>query len=132
MAGLGKTVRVWTRSEGLRDSMGEPCFVWEHEDVGNVLVRPLAGGEGSPTDTARNLRPDGVSVRFRLAFPKTYKGNLRHARVSLIEAPWNMDFAPTIDREPPDDALLVVGDPQREDPCPTQWNLLADVGRRDG
>lgn len=121
---IGKTVRVWHRTMTGRDSMGEPIYVWGHEDVSNVLVRPLTGSEPSSNDTTSLLRSDGVRVQFRLAFPKTYTGSLRHARVSLVDEPWNMDAF--------DDALLVSGDPQKEDPCPTQWDTLVEVGRFDG
>ncbi|MBQ9058525.1 MAG: hypothetical protein IJ125_05025 [Atopobiaceae bacterium] len=124
---LGKRVRVWTRNKLSEDAMGEPVWDWDYLDVENVLVRPLQGSEDRQTDAARSLRPDEISVEFRLAFPKTYRGpKLAHARISLIDAPWSMDI------DNPDDALLVAGYPQPEDPCPTQWNMLVEVGRKDG
>ena len=124
---LGKKVRVWTRAEAGRDSMGEPVLSWAPFDASNVLVRPLSAGEMSQGDAASDLRPDGVRVRFRLAFPKDYCGpDLKHARVSLTDAPWLMD------PEDWDAALTVSGDPQPEDPCPTLWNIICEVGRTDG
>lgn len=124
---LGKTVRVWTRLETGRDSMGEPVWEWASHDVSNVLVKPLTGQELSKGDTASDVRPDGVNVRFRLAFPKTYNGpSLRHAKISLIDAPWLQD-ADNVSA-----AYVVVDDPQPEDPCPTQWNMLCEIGKTDG
>lgn len=124
---LGKRVRVWSREQVGRDAMGEPEYAWAPCDVANVLVRPLSGAEMSRGDTASDLRPDGIKARFRLAFPKGYDGPaLRHAKVSLVDRPWSQD--------PSDHELAyeVVGDPQPEDPCPTQWNIICEVGRCDG
>ena len=126
---IGKTVRVWRRAAAETDPMGANVYTWACEDVGNVLVRPVAGSEDSADNS---IRHESSRIRFRLAFPKTFTGGLRGARVSLIDEPWRMDAEPAVDGGVPDDALDVLGDPQREDPCPTQWNLLAEIGRYDG
>ncbi|MGO5267359.1 hypothetical protein ACTQ1D_01570 [Parafannyhessea umbonata] len=127
---IGHTVRVWSRSRTGTDDMGEPTYSWSHADVGNVLVRPLSAASADGSDAAAGMRPDGVVASFRLAFPKAYGGPpLRGCRVCLTDAPWSMD--PGTDSPPPD-ALLVSGEPAREDPCPTLWDTVAEVGRMDG
>lgn len=122
---FGHTVRVLRRRVTGHDTMGEPLYQWDGEDVSNVLVRPLEGAQPAG-DVVSDLRPDGVRVKFRLAFPKGYTGSLRHARVAITDAPWSQ--AP----DDPEKALVVSGDPQPEDPCPTQWDRLVEVGRANG
>ncbi len=115
----GERVAVLTRIAKGTDVMGEPVYQWESQVVGNVLVRPLAA-----SDEATAERPEGVAAGYRLAFPKGAGVELRHARVALIDR--------GMDADDPDAALGVIGDPDVVRPCPTAWNLLADIGRRDG
>lgn len=116
---MGERVAVFTRTEAGRDSMGEPVYEWRSREVSNVLVRPL-----SATDESTAERPEGVAVSYRLAFPKGAGVNLRHARVALLDRGMDADDA--------DAAYEVAGDPDITKPCPTAWDLLADIGRRDG
>ena len=80
-------------------------------------------------DSASDLRPDGVRVRFVLALPKGYAGPpLRHARVTLLDPRYGMDLSETDGWRT---ALAVSGDPHPTIPCPTRWDTLVEVGRTD-
>lgn len=115
----GERVAVLTRIEAGRDAMGEPVYAWVPTVVGNVLVRPLAASDASGGE-----RPEGVAAAYRLAFPKGAGVDLRHARVALVERGMDPDDA--------DAAYRVIGAPDITSPCPTAWDMLAEVGRRDG
>ena len=122
---LGERVAVLRRDAGGEDEMGEPIYRWKSETVPGCLVRPLDGDE---VDGGEGLfRPDGVTVSYRIAFPKAWTRTaapLRGCRVALVER--GMD---------PDDefsALRVSGAPDRTIPCPTLWDMTAEVGRVDG
>ena len=110
---LGEAVEVLRRTQSGTDIMGEPVYTWGAETVDNCLVRPLTG-----SDLNDAMRPDGVRVRYNVAFPKTYEGRatLRGCKVSLRGC------------EP----LFVVGEPDITNPCPTMWDVVAEVGRVDG
>lgn len=116
---LGENVAVLTRRKIGEDTMGEPIYEWDYETVENVLVRPLSG-----SDLQDELRPDGIQLRYSLAFPKTFDGSLAHARIALVDR--------GMDPSNFNDALRVSGDPDYVNPCPTPWNRLVDVGRVDG
>lgn len=127
---LTQAVRVWTRAESGTDPMGEPTYAWSFADVDGVLVRPLEGTAMERGDSASDLRPDGVRVRFVLAFPKGYDGPpLRHARVTLLHPRYGMDASETDGWRT---ALAVSGDPRPTVPCPTRWDTIVEVGRTDG
>lgn len=128
--GLTQTVRVWTRSQSGVDPMGEPTYEWCFRDVDGVLVRPGTASDLERGDSASDLRPDGVRVRFTLAFPKGYDGPaLRHARVTLLERRYGMDLS---EEDGWRTALAVSGDPRPTIPCPTRWDTIVEVGRTDG
>lgn len=116
---LGETVSVLTRRKAGEDAMGEPVYEWDAESVENVLVRPLMGSELSDA-----LRPDGVRVRYVLAFPKSYEGDLSHARVALV--------ARGMDADDPDEALRVTGNTDKTPQSPVAWDRNVEVGRVDG
>lgn len=124
------TVRVWTRAQTGTDPMGEPTYGWAYTDVRGVSVRNYNTDAGAMRqgDTASDLRPDGVRVRFVLAFPKGHGLTLRHARVTF---PDRGQTATTWEEAEPC-ALLVSGDPTPQRPCTTRWDTLAEVGRTDG
>lgn len=128
--GLTQTVRVWTREQQGTDPMGDPIYVWTHVDVPGVLVRVGSGTDLERGDSLSDLRPDGVRVRYTLAFPKDYSGPpLRHARITLLEPAYGMDAD---EAEGWSTALVVSGDPAPQIPCPTRWNMTVEVGRTDG
>lgn len=115
---IGERVRVLAPVAGPVDSMGEPAVSWETHDVDGCLVRPLQGSD--PTET---VRPDGAAALYSIAFPKTYGGPpLEGARVLLAGR------GQTDERM----ALAVIGAPDATSPCPTAWNMVAEVGRLDG
>lgn len=115
----GETVTVHRREEIGKDALDEPIYEWIHEDVNNVLVRPV---NDASSDLADVERPDGIRIRYCLAFPKTYKGKpLAHCKISLTDRGMSED-----------DALSVVGSPDYLKLCPTAWNMLVYVGRVDG
>ena len=120
-----EAVTVLRRVETGADAMGEPTYEWEPEEVGGCLVRPLDGTEMAQGDAASALRPDGVTVRYEIAFPAGYTTSLRHCRVSLTgrgadagdESTW----------------LAVAGDPDATRvPDGFPWSRIAGVGRVDG
>lgn len=112
---LGETVSVLKRIETGTDSMGEPIYQWQTKNVENVLVKPGLG-----ENLTDDLRPDGIRVKYTLAFPKTFTDSLRGARIALIER--NMSA------EDYESALVVVGDPGITNPCPTSWNRIVEAG----
>lgn len=116
---LGETVAVLTRRSVGTDEMGDPIYDWDAENVPNVLVRPLQSQELNDA-----LRPDGVRVIYALAFPKTFAGNLNHARVALITR--------GMDASKPDDALRVTGNTDKTPQSPLLWDRTVEVGRVDG
>ena len=127
---LTQTVRVWTREMVETDQMGEPVYGWSHVDVPGVLVRVGAGSDLERGDSLSDLRPDGVRVKYTLAFPKDYDGpKLRHARITLLDPAYGMDADESKGWET---ALAVSGDPAPQIPCPTRWNMTVEVGRTDG
>lgn len=127
---LTHIVRVWTRAETGTDPMGDPIYDWSHVDVPGALVRNGSGSDLEVGDSASAVRPDGIRVLYTIAFPKTYDGPcLRHARVTLLDPEYGMDTDEATGWET---ALAVSGDPRPQLPCPTKWNLIAEVGRTDG
>lgn len=115
---IGERVRVLAPVAGPVDSMGEPAVSWEPHDVDGCLVRPLQGDD--PSEAAR---PDGAAALYSIAFPKTYDGPpLERARV-LLTGRGQTDSC---------QALAVIGAPDVTSPCPTAWNMVAQVGRLDG
>lgn len=125
MLKLGERVAVLTRSKTGTDEMGEPVYTWASEVVDDCLVRPLSGSDlTNSRSSSDGMRPDGVLVQYSVAFPKTYKGNLVHARVVLIDRGGDVNDI--------DAALRVSGAPDRTVPCPTRWNMIAEVGVLNG
>lgn len=116
---MGERVAVLTRTVGAIDDMGDPIVAWSAETVEGALVRPLSG-----EDLRDARRPDGVRVEYSIAFPKSYTGEVRGARIALIDR--GMDAGDA------ESALRVSGSPDRTRPCPTRWNMVAEAGRADG
>lgn len=114
---MGEDVVVFNKVETGRDDCDEPVYEWVPERVTNVLVAPSSDEtQGEMAD----MRPERARARYRLAFPKTYLGDLMGARVALVDRGMPEDA---------DEALRVMGAPDRVSPCPTKWNLIADVER---
>lgn len=119
---MGERVAILRRTRTGEDSMGEPLYEWSSEEVDGCLVRPLSG-----SDAAEAKRPDGVTVRYDVALPKSYTATmapLAHARLALVER--------GMDPEDADAALHVSGAPDVTRPCPTAWDVVVSVGRTDG
>lgn len=123
------TVRVWTRAQTSTDPMGEPVWAWTYQDVRGVAVKtgPRANAMRQG-DEASDLRPDGVRVKYTLAFPKGHGLTLRHARVTFPDR----GQTATTWEDAEAYAMLVSEDPQPQIPCPTKWDTIAEVGRTDG
>lgn len=126
-------VRVWTRAQTGTDPMGEPVFAWSYTDVRGVSVKNGVASSMERGDTTSDLRPDGVRVKYTLAFPKGHGLTLRHARVTFLNPLRTGGYseATTWD-EARGVALCVSGDPQPQMPCPTVWDTICEVGRTDG
>lgn len=121
----GERVAVLRRTLTGRDEMGEPEYGWTSETVENCLVKTLTSSDLGTDDEAP--RPDGVKLRYRIAFPKAYTAMaepLRGCRVALV--------ARGMDANDADAALIVSGEPDITRPCPTAWNMLVEVGRAHG
>lgn len=106
----GESVWVLAPLLGAEDAFGSPTKTWDDSqavEVENVLLAPA-----SPEDVAGSIRPEGVKVRFRLHFPKTYTQSLRGCRVK-VRGQW----------------MQVVGDPQpyQDANTPGAWNRPVDV-----
>lgn len=110
----GEHVVVRIRSRGGTDAGGNPVWVFTPQVVDNVLVAP-----GPRSDVDGSTRPDGVSVRWTLHFPKSFTGDLRGAEV-LVRG----ETTP----------YGVVGDPAPYTPenTPGAWNLPVELVRIDG
>lgn len=117
----GEQVDVYRREKIGEDDLSEPIYKWIPKRVDNVLVNPIYSDAISGDDLSSANRPDGMNIRYRLAFPKTFTDNLAHCKIVLVDR--GMDE---------EDALFVTGSPDRLTPCPTEWNLMATVGRIDG
>lgn len=115
---LTETVCVFRRTEVGEDSMGEPEYEWASENVSGVLVKPLEGEELNDA-----LRPDGIRVSYRLAFPKAYTKDLTHTRIALVERQDSTDLEKAFRVSKPADTLKA---------CPTSWNRVVEIGRVDG
>lgn len=116
----GETITVLTREQTGTTELGEPLYEWTAQTVDNCLVKPASGAD---IDIAE--RPDGVEVRYTIAFPKTYAGpSLYRARVVLSDRAGAVVDA----NAAAETALRVTGDPDITRPCPTAWNMLVEVG----
>lgn len=113
----GEQVKVYKRVESTKNDLNEPVYIWNVTTVEDVLVRPIRPEERQEDAE----RPNRVRARYTLAFPKTFTDDLTYCKVALIDR--GMDF---------EDALEVIGTPDRLIPCPTKWNILVNVGRVDG
>lgn len=104
----GETVTVMSRVLDGCDSFNDPVYRHDEIDVDNVLVAP-----GAVNDALESTRPDGVEVNYTLYFPKTFDGDLECAKVVVRG-----------------EALDVIGHPDRFDDsvCPTEWNMVVEVG----
>ena len=123
-------VRVWARTQTGTDPMGEPVYSLSYTDVHGVIVNEVNATSMRQGDTLSDLRPDGVRVLYRLAFPRDYDGpNLRHARVTLLRDTYGMDKSVTDGWKT---ALVVSGDPRHNPARPTRWDMLAEVGYTHG
>lgn len=119
---MGEAVAVLRRSLGGADAMGDPIEEWSAETVEGCLVRPLAGSDDRLEDS-----PDRRRAGYRIAFPKSWTATaepLAGCRVALVARGMDPSDAPS--------ALRVAGAPDRTSPCPTAWDLAADVWRADG
>lgn len=76
----GETVRVKTFQATGADPFGSPVTSEAVQDVENVLVCP-----GPCSDVFESNRPDGVSVKYTLHFPKTFDMTLEGAQVKVRE-----------------------------------------------
>lgn len=108
----GETVVVRTFTEGEADPFGHAENVATEQTVEDVLVQP-----GHTGDLPGSIRPDGVEVRFRLHFPKTFNVELRGAHIK-VRGRW----------------YGVVGDPSwyTVENCPTKWNYTVEVSAING
>ena len=106
----GEEVTVVYRSKTGTDGFNNDVYSDVEEAVQNVLVAP-----GKAQDATDTNRPDGVVVDYTLCFPKTYTGNLTWEEVVVRGH-----------------RCAVVGNPDRYDPCPTEWNMVVEVRRVDG
>lgn len=115
--GFTETVRVLRRVRTGTDTMGEPIWKWEPEDVERCTVRPLDPKDVAPERS--ETRPNGYIEGFRIQLPKGYTAPLAHCKVVLIERDSEREYLVEGDRGP------VMG-------SPLIWNRRVEVWRANG
>lgn len=107
----GETVQVKTFEVTGEDVYNAPVTVESVETVDNVLVAP------QNTEDLGEDRPVGVEKRYTLYFPKSYGKPIENAEI-LVRGEW----------------LRTVGYSDIYDPaiCPTDWNMVVEVGVAHG
>lgn len=105
----GELVTVIYRDVESSDPYGGPIVTERREDVDNVLVAP-----GALADLGED-RPEGADVRYTLYFPKAFTGQLEGSKVEVRGEAWE-----------------VIGHPDRFSPCPTEWDMVCEVGGTHG
>lgn len=105
----GERVTVVHRELAGTDGYRAPVYREREEAVDGVLVAP-----GAQADLGAD-RPEGVQVRYTLYFPRTFEGSLEGAAVEVRG-----------------ERLEVIGHPDRYEPCPTDWNMVCEVGGTHG
>lgn len=108
----GETVTVKTFGKEGTDPFGAPIKSEATKTVENVLVQP-----GACSDVEASNRPDGVSVKYTLHFPKTFDQDLEGAEVE-VRGIW----------------LKVIGRPDHYTAgnTPTAWWMPVEVGTVNG
>lgn len=123
---MGETVVVLVPRETGTDSMGEPIVEWDLIEVPGCLVRPLNGTDAAERDSS--AAPHARKTMYRVAFPKTYIGPVNEAlslcRVALIDRGMDAGDAGS--------AYIVTVSSDHVRPCPTAWDMTADIGRAYG
>ena len=108
---ITETVTVFTPGAVGEDEFGEPVYTDTESTVDGVLVRQLSGSE-----LDRAERPDGVQIKYVLAFPAGYDlSMLENATVAIRD-------------EKPLKVETIVSVPQ----SPLPWASRVEVGRADG
>lgn len=108
----GEKVVIKQRIQDGTDDLNNPIWRYSDIDVENVLVAP-----GASQDAIDSTRPDGVTVKYTLYFPKTFSGRLEHSKIVVR-----------------DETLDVVGSPRHFDSvnCPTEWWMVVEIGAANG
>lgn len=107
----GETVIVKTREKVGVDDFNNPVFDYVDARVDDVLV-----AIGSQGDVIDSNRPDGVSVKYTLYFPKTFENDILERSEVEVRG----------------ECLRVIGMPDRWNNCPTRWNMVCEVGVTNG
>lgn len=105
----GITVRLWSKTQTGTDSLNEPVYEWNYEDVENVLV-------GQPTSSERleTLNLTGRMIQYVLGIPK---GDTHDWENQIVEF-FGHKFR-TFD----------IPEQGIDDLVPTQWHLKVKVER---
>lgn len=108
----GETVIIRTYHAAGFDAFGAKVREYADTEVGDVLVEP-----GASSNVTESNRPDGVSIRYTLHFPKTFDGALDGAQI-MIRGDW----------------YDVIGRPDHYtlENTPTKWWMTVEVGVVNG
>lgn len=110
---LGETIRVYPPTQRLNE-LGEAIDGDDSYTVDNVVIRPK-----TPMDNIDMLHQQGAFVRFVIALPKGFHGNLRACKVELVSRGDTTRYD-------------VIGQPEKTVPCPTAWDTICELGVYDG
>ena len=114
----GETVILrYQGAETDKDAFGSPVYTEIEQEVGGVLVQPV-----DTQDDPDSNRPDGITIRYRLLFPKLFVYGIN---------PEIFRGAETVVRGK---VFRVIGEPGYYDAenCPTEWAMSVYVGAADG
>lgn len=105
----GMTVKLWTKTRTGTDSLNQPIYVWESEEVHDVLV-----AQPSPQEQLDALNLTGRSIEYILGIPK---GDNHHWENERVEFFGQM--------------FQIVGIPERgiEENVPGKWHLKVKCER---
>ena len=106
---IGETVVVEVPETVGHDPYGAPITECEEVEVSHVLVAP-----GAQRDLGED-RPEGYDILYTLYFPKAFAGTLSNTRIKVCGR-W----------------LRVIGFSDHYPDCPTQWDMVVEVGEANG
>ncbi len=75
----GITVTLWTKTQIGTDSLNQPVYEWNSEQVDNVLV-----GQPTPEERLTELNLSGRVIEYTLGIPKGDTHNWENQRVEFF------------------------------------------------
>lgn len=109
---FSQDVKVKIRTESSENEFNEPIYTWSEIVMRGCLVRP----EQSLDEPYNETRHEGHKVLYTVVIPKSY------ASVNLENAQFCVH----------DEWLDVVGAPQHQDKCPTNYSCVVQLEKSHG